>query len=446
MARIQNGKGAVMGYRMNIKEAEDYLNGIPRFSKKTTMENERRILALLGHPEKGQRFVHVAGTNGKGSVCAFMSRILKDRGYHVGTFISPHLVNITERFLIDGEQIEEEIFLDAFHRIYDLCQEKKEEIVHPSYFEFLFLIGMLIFKEKNVDITVLEVGLGGRLDATNVIEAPQVCVIASISLDHTEILGDTISQIAGEKAGIIKEGRPVVYDDSSKEASAVIKRTAAEKHAESWPVNPSDFIITKRDQSGIEFTLNREPFGGESFRVPFVADYQAMNASLALTAAYVLMKEENRNKKVDMEEMKDSLLHTSWPGRMEPVLPGIYMDGAHNDDGIRVFIETVTKIPCSGKKYLLFSAVVEKDYETMIDEICREADFDGFILTELSSYRALPLKNILETFEKKTDRPIWSFGSIAEAFQFAKEKKEAEDLIFIAGSLYLAGSIKELIG
>ena len=158
--------------RMNIKEAEDYLNGIPRFSKKTTMENERRILELLGHPERGQRFIHVAGTNGKGSVCAFMSKILLENHHHVGTFISPHLVDITERFLIDGEQVEEEVFLNAFHRLYDLCMERQEEIVHPSYFEFLFLIGMLIFAEKKVDVTVLEVGLGGRLDATNVIESP----------------------------------------------------------------------------------------------------------------------------------------------------------------------------------------------------------------------------------------------------------------------------------
>lgn len=426
---------------MNIKEAEEYLNGIPRFSKKTTMENERKILTLLGHPEKGQRFIHVAGTNGKGSVCAFMSRILREKHYRVGTFISPHLVDITERFLIDGEQVEEAVFLDAFHRLYDLCQEKKEEIVHPSYFEFLFLIGMLIFKEKQVDITVLEVGLGGRLDATNVIEAPEVCVIASISLDHTEILGDTIPAIAGEKAGIIKKGCPVVYDDSVKEASQVIRKTAEEKRAQAYPVNPRDFAITKRDQSGIEFKLFRAPFDGEEFRVPFVADYQAMNASLALTAAHILMNEKDG----EMDDFKNALLHTSWPGRMEPVLPGIYMDGAHNDDGIRVFIETVTKIPCNGKKYLLFSAVVEKDYETMIDEICRGADFDGFILTELDSYRALPLKDILETFEKKTRKPIWSFGNIKEAFDFARNKKSQEDLLFIAGSLYLAGSIKELI-
>ena len=137
-----------MEHRMNIKEAEEYLNGIPRFSRKTTMENERKILKLLGDPQQGQKFVHVAGTNGKGSVCAFMSSILKEQGLHVGTFVSPHLVDITERFLIDGEQVEEAVFLDAFHRIYDLCMEHRDEIVHPSYFEFLFLIGMLISGKK----------------------------------------------------------------------------------------------------------------------------------------------------------------------------------------------------------------------------------------------------------------------------------------------------------
>ncbi|HIZ44675.1 MAG TPA: bifunctional folylpolyglutamate synthase/dihydrofolate synthase [Firmicutes bacterium] len=426
-----------MEHRMNIKEAEEYLNGIPRFSRKTTMENERKILKLLGDPQQGQKFVHVAGTNGKGSVCAFMSSILKEQGLHVGTFVSPHLVDITERFLIDGEQVEEAVFLDAFHRIYDLCMEHRDEIVHPSYFEFLFLIGMLIFREKGVDVTVLEVGLGGRLDATNVIEKPAVCVIASISLDHTEILGDTIAAIAGEKAGIIKEGCPVVYDDSVPEASAVIRKTAAGLKAEAVPVSPGDFEIMSRDQSGICFRIRKKPFGGEEFRVSFVADYQAMNASLAAEAAWILTG--------TAEGVKEGLLHASWPGRMEPVLPGVYMDGAHNDDGIRVFLETVEKIPCRGRKYLLFSAVVEKDYETMIDEICRGADFAGFILTELDSYRALPLANILAAFQKKTDRPIWSFGHIRDAFSFALEKKQDGDLVFIAGSLYLAGSIKALL-
>lgn len=442
--------------RMNIKEAEDYLNGIPKFSKKTTMENERRILSLLGHPEQGQRFVHVAGTNGKGSVCAFLSRILLEQGHHVGTFTSPHLVDITERFLIDGEQVSEEEFLAAFHQIYDLCREKEDEIVHPSYFEFLFLIGMLIFKERQVDVTVLEVGLGGRLDATNVIDAPMVCVIASISLDHTEILGETIPEIAGEKAGIIKEGCPVVYDDSVPEASAVIRETAKKHSAPAYPVNPLDFEITKRSRSGLAFEMKSGKLSGQEFEVPFVADYQAMNGSLAVTAAGIVRKTLGEisgrvvagepETSIWVRKVGQALLHTSWPGRMEPVLPGIYMDGAHNDDGIRVFIETVTKFPCAGKKYLLFSAVVEKDYETMIDEICTQADFDGFILTELDSYRALPLAEIQRAFGARTDKPVWSFEGIREAFAFARENKEEEDLLFIAGSLYLAGSIKELLG
>lgn len=441
-----------MKNRMNIKEAEDYLNGIPKFTKKTTMENERRILAFLGHPEQGQRFVHVAGTNGKGSVCAFLSRILLEQGHHVGTFTSPHLVDITERFLIDGEQVAEEEFLVAFHQVYDLCLEKAGEIDHPSYFEFLFLIGMVIFKARKVDVTVLEVGLGGRLDATNVISRPLVTVITSISLDHTEILGETIPKIAGEKAGIIKRGCPVVYDDSVPEASAVIRKKAGEQEAPAWPVAPADIEITERTRSGLGFRLKEGMLSGEEFKVPFVADYQAMNASLAVTAAGLLRQklslpgtEALQPGEAWAEGVRQAMSHTSWPGRMEPVLPGVYMDGAHNDDGIRVFIETVKKLPCAGKKYLLFSAVVEKDYETMIDEICRQADFDGFILTELDSYRALPLADIQAAFAKMTDRPVWSFDRIGTAFAFAREKKTEDDLLFIAGSLYLAGSIKELL-
>ena len=430
---------------MDIKEAEEYLNGIPRFSKKTTMENERKILELLGHPEAGQRFVHVAGTNGKGSVCAFMSRILMETGHHVGTFTSPHLVDLTERFLIDGKQVEQETFLKAFHRVLALCKEHREEIVHPSYFEFLFLVGLLLFREAGTDVTVLEVGLGGRLDATNVIEEPKVCVIASISLDHTEILGDTIPKIAAEKAGIIKPGCPVVYDASQEEAARVIRETAARLGAPAYPVEPRDFEITARDQEGIGFRLEKGPLAGSEFRLPFVADYQAMNASLALTAAE-LLRERLSEEGSWRERYHEALLHTSWPGRMEPVLPGIYMDGAHNDDGIRAFLETAGQIPCHGKKYLLFSAVADKDYRTMIREICREGDFDGFILTEIDSYRALPLEKIREAFLEETEKPVRSFDGIREALAFAREKKGQEDLVVIAGSLYLAGSVKALLG
>ncbi len=430
--------------KMDIKEAEEYLNGIPRFSKKTTMENERKILELLGNPQQGQRFVHVAGTNGKGSVCAFLSRILLETGHHVGTFTSPHLVKITERFLIDGKQVSDQVFLDAFHRVLALCRTH-EEIVHPSYFEFLFLIGMLIFKEAGVDVTVLEVGLGGRLDATNVIEEPKVCVIASISLDHTEILGDTIPQIAGEKAGIIKPGCPVVYDGTDPEAAAVIERTAKERGARSVPVRPEDFEITGRDQAGISFRLKEGALAGRKLRLPFVADYQAMNASLALKAAGILR--ERLHEETDWEShFSSALLHTSWPGRMEPVLPGVYMDGAHNDDGIRAFLETARRIPCEGKKYLLFSAVSDKDYRTMVREICREGDFAGFVLTQIDSYRALPLEKLREAFDGETDKPVYTFDEVREALSFVREKKGAEDLVFIAGSLYLAGSVKALLG
>ena len=214
---------------MNYEEAVAYIEETPKFTTKNKMEHTKECLKRLGNPQDKFRVIHVAGTNGKGSTCAFLTSILREAGYSCGLFTSPHLVVINERFQINEKNISDEVFLDAFCKVKELADELvKEGNYHPTYFEFLFLMGMVIFADADVDYVVLETGLGGRLDATTAVENPVACVITSISFDHMQYLGNTIEEIAGEKAGIIVPGVPVIYDGNDQKAAEVIRERAQE--------------------------------------------------------------------------------------------------------------------------------------------------------------------------------------------------------------------------
>ena len=212
---------------MKYEEVVRYIEDIPKFTKKHTLLHTREFMKRLGNPCQGRKVLHVAGTNGKGSVCAYMQAILLFEGKRVGFFTSPHLVKLNERIRINGKDIDDDTYCLIFEKVQQVAEElEKEGLEHPSYFEFLYGMGMLAFEESDAEYIVLETGLGGRLDATNSFEHPFLSVITSIGLDHTEILGDTIEKIAGEKAGIIKKGVPVFFDGSDERSSRVIEETA----------------------------------------------------------------------------------------------------------------------------------------------------------------------------------------------------------------------------
>ena len=223
-------------------KAEEYLNQIPMWTReKNSQKDIRRILGYLGNPDRKIPVIHVAGTNGKGSVCAYLTSALKEAGYRVGTFVSPHLVEIRERFLLNGKMVGTESFQKAFEKVKEAADQVMEDgLRHPTSFEFLFYMAACLFAEEKVDFWVMETGLGGRLDTTNVVERPLLTVITSISLDHTRYLGETVEAIAGEKAGIIKEGIPVIFSDGNSAASGVILKTASQRHAPGYPVNSGD--------------------------------------------------------------------------------------------------------------------------------------------------------------------------------------------------------------
>ncbi len=239
---------------MNYTEAVEYIYNIPKFTTKNKPEHTVEFLNRLGHPERSMKIIHVAGTNGKGSVCAFLSTMLTEAGKRTALFTSPHLVKINERFQINNEMVSDEEFLSAFLKVLDVVKGMQADgLPHPTYFELLFGVAMVLFEELKAEYVVLETGLGGRLDATNTVEHPLATVITSISLDHTEILGDTIEKIAFEKAGIIKPGVPVIYDGSSPEAEKVILARAKELGSPAYPVYPSMCEVFLKSDKSIDF-------------------------------------------------------------------------------------------------------------------------------------------------------------------------------------------------
>lgn len=423
---------------MNYTEAVDYIETIPKFTVKHPPEHTRELLSRLGNPQEGIKIIHVAGTNGKGSVCAYLNAMLLAGGKKTGLFTSPHLVRINERFQINGEDVSDEQFLDAFLKVEKAAKEYEAEGEgHPSYFETLFLMGMLIFKEAGVEYLVMETGLGGRLDATNVVEKPLACIITSISRDHTEYLGDTLEAIAGEKAGIIKAGVPVIYDASQPGPASVIAAKAKEMGSPAWLMEPSFYEMKTQSREGITFTFAYP--GGEKaeLAIPYVAKYQMMNASLAFYTMHILQDVHDIPKNV----LAEGLSKIKWPCRMEMAAPGVIIDGAHNEDGIAQFVSTAGYFAKENEITILFTAVADKHYHEMIGEICEGIHPSHVVATQIDGSRVVPAEVLAEDFRKAGCTDVCAEPEIGAAYEKALGKK-GSGMLFCVGSLYLAGELK----
>lgn len=423
---------------MNYTEAVDYIETIPKFTVKHPPEHTRELLSRLGNPQEGIKIIHVAGTNGKGSVCAYLNAMLLAGGKKTGLFTSPHLVRINERFQINGEDVSDEQFLNAFLKVEKAAKEYEADGEgHPSYFETLFLMGMLIFKEAGVEYLVMETGLGGRLDATNVVEKPLACIITSISRDHTEYLGDTLEAIAGEKAGIIKAGVPVIYDASQPGPASVIAAKAKEMGSPAWPMEPSFYEMKTQSREGITFTFAYP--GGEKaeLAIPYVAKYQMMNASLAFYTMHILQDVHDIPKNV----LAEGLSKIKWPCRMEMAAPGVIIDGAHNEDGIAQFVSTAGYFAKENEITILFTAVADKHYHEMIGEICEGIHPSHVVATQIDGSRVVPAEVLAEDFRKAGCTDVCAEPEIGAAYEKALGKK-GSGMLFCVGSLYLAGELK----
>lgn len=420
------------------QEAEKYISDIPKFAGKNTIEDTERMLKLLTGSVEG-RMIHVAGTNGKGSVCAYLRSILIKAGYRVGMFTSPHLETIRERISIGNEMISEEEFTDIFERVKESAVHASEKnLHHPSYFEFLFLMAMLYFKEKKPDFIILETGLGGRLDATNCVK-PDLCVITEIGYDHMQYLGNTIEEIAAEKAGIMKPGVPVIFVDKRPESTGVLTEYAKRTKSPAVIIGKSNILNVNIKNKSIDFSLDTGYYNYVSLSLNTTALYQVENASLAVAAVQALS-----DHRITPEVIREGLRAACWPGRMEEILPGVYLDGAHNEDGIEAFLDTVRRDGCRGRRFLLFGVVSDKQYEAMIRQIAESALFDEIAVTVLQTDRSASIDR-LEGIWRQYKLTCSFHENAGEAYLHLEDSRKSTDVIYIVGSLYLIGQMKTLV-
>lgn len=424
---------------MTYQEAVAYIEEIPKFTEKHSLAYIRDFLKRMGNPGMDRKIIHVAGTNGKGSVCAYMQAVLLEMGRRTGFFTSPHLISINERIVVDREQIDDAEFLAVFEQVKETVDGMAADgVSHPSYFEFLFGMAMLAFAQADVEYIILETGLGGRLDATNAVEHPAVAVITSISLDHTAYLGDTVEQIAAEKAGIIKEGVPVIFDGTDPGAAAVIEARAKALHADCRKLGKNAFEIREITRKHIAFSRGSAYDKDELWTIRGCGTYQMMNVSLALAALETVLPEEY----VDYERWKKAVSRVVWKGRMEEIRPGVFLDGAHNPGAVEAFADTLDALGERGP-VILFSAVSDKEYEKMVSILCGRVKDGLYIITEIKDSRKVPARELGEIFRRYTDSQVLVCREPAEALQEALARRH-DRCICCLGSLYLIGELRRL--
>lgn len=418
---------------MNYHNIVNYIEEIPKFTVKNPPEHTKELLRRLGNPQDSIKVIHVAGTNGKGSTCAYLASMLSAGGHKTGLFTSPHLVKINDRFRIDGEIMSDEDFVESFLRVKKVIDEAKEDgYAHPSYFETLFLMGVDYYYRKHVDYLVLETGLGGGKDPTNCVEKPLACIITSISIDHVQYLGDTIPAIASEKAGIIKPGVPIIFDGHVEEAGRVIEARAKELGSPAYALMPQQYMLKEQTREGIKFE-----FEGTELQIPYIAEYQMMNASLA----YFTMKKLQSIHGISDEKLKEGIRGVKWPGRMETILPGVIVDGAHNADGVAQFVKTVHQFRQNNRVVLLFSAVSDKEYDKMIKLICEDIKPHAVVTTQITGERQVTAEVLAGLFKEYGAENVISAAEVGDALKKALELQQ-DGMVFCVGSLYLIGEIK----
>lgn len=440
---------------MTWEEAVEHINSVSRYGNRPGAECTKALLARLGNPERELKIIHIAGTNGKGSVCMYIAGMLRSLGLNTGVFTSPHLIRENERIRFNDELISDEDFTDCFEKVHRAELELlKDGFGQISYFDFFVGIAMLYYAMKKPDVVILETGLGGRLDSTNAVESPVMTVITSISLDHVAILGDTVEKIAAEKAGIIKHGAPVVYV-AGQEYSHVIEEKAEAMGIKAAGVEKSQCEIHEIGSKHIDFSLDSIYYKDNVFRLATPAVYQVMNAALAMTAVQMLVESrcfdriayDSMDRQNCIDRIRRGLESVTWEGRMEQICEGFYIDGAHNPDGIAALLDTAAamKKNTRGRYVLMFSAVNDKDYSSMIKEICDSNIFDEYVITQIEGARCLDVSKIADTFRRYTDGHVNEEPDVGQAVKKSVECFGGNATVICAGSLYLAGEVRKVM-
>lgn len=416
---------------INYEESLNFIHGIPRMAPKPDLSRIRKMLSLMGNPQDSLKFVHVAGTNGKGSACTMLSYILKDAGYKTGLYISPFIIDFRERIQINNDMIEKNEFLALVEYVKTFYDELLKTGEAPSEFEFVFAVAVQYFKDKGCEAVVLETGLGGRLDATNVIKAPLASVIMPVDFDHTEILGDTIEKIAAEKCGIIKKGSKVIcYPRQKPEALEVIMRYCADL---------SCTLVIPRNVKLLSADIYKSCIRYDNMRItiPLGGEHQVYNAITAIEAA------RNLGLEITAENIINGIEGTKFPSRMEVLIesPTVIIDGAHNAGGAKSIAEGL-KLANYKKLYLITAVMQDKD-AGLFDSIIPHCD--TVITASIPDFpRAAPADALMAVLRDKfPDKIFYSLPDPLDAYCKAMELAGSEDLILICGSLYLAAYLRD---
>ena len=406
---------------MTYKEAIEYIHAIPKFRRPLGNAQLARLLDAAGNPQDKLNVIHIAGTNGKGSTAAMLGAVLKAQGYKTGMFTSPFIEVFNERIQINNELISDDELAEYTERIKNLM-EKNEAYV--SEFAFITAVAFLYFYEKDCDYVVLETGMGGRLDATNIVKNPKLCILTSISLDHMQFLGDTVEEIAEEKCGIIKTGVPVVsYANES--VRGIIEAAAAENGAE---------LVFAGDAVGAE---NGFEYAGTRYELSLKGEYQIKNAAVVLEACGMLNK---YGIAVSDNSVREGLKNAAWPVRYEFVRYNLVIDGGHNIDGVR---ELVKSLKADGRGiYVVAAMMADKSVEECIAELASCAD--RIYCTELDMPRCESAENLAKAAER-SGKPTSVIRNPIEAVKRALEESDENTLSAVCGSLYLAGEIRRAL-
>ncbi len=419
---------------MQYHEAVRYIESIPRFASKNTLETTAYFLASLGNPQNTYKVIHVAGTNGKGSTCAYLNAMLLSMNKKVGMFTSPHLIDITERIRINNVDIDKAEFLQIFNTVYDKAIElEKEGIPHPSFFEFIMIMALLAFREKEVEYVVLETGLGGRFDSTNVVQNPIATIITSIGIDHEQYLGNTVEEVAYQKAGIMKKGCTVIYDDICQEASKVIVNESSYIGCKCRKISDYAYEIIDKTSKHIAFSLVDRYDIDTSFVIPNKGTYQIRNSILAIATMQEIFGVEH------LSLWKDALSKVYWAGRMEEVLPNIYVDGAHNIPAIKALVKEIPKVD-----YLLYATVEDKNYQAIIKEIVSGMKVNQIVVSNIDNPRGVSVDKLQEVMLDCGQTSIKRCETVSQALEYLRNIKKEEKALCI-GSLYLVGEVMDWV-
>lgn len=419
---------------MTYDEAVKYIHSFEKFGWQLGLDRIKALLKKLDNPQDKLKIVHIAGTNGKGSTTTMCANILKNSGYKCGSYISPYIIDFRERFQINSEMISKEDFAHYTAIVKDNIEELKKQDIYITEFEAITAIAFLYFYEKKCDVVCLEVGLGGNYDATNVIKNPLVSIITSISLDHTNILGDTIAKIANEKAGIIKENSDCIcYCNQDIDAVSVLMEKCAEKNAKFIKSNTNAIKILKSDIYGNEFR-----YKDIIYSTSLVGIHQVYNAVSVIEAMNVL---KNKGFNIEDECIVESIKNTVFIARFEVLSkkPIVIIDGAHNLEGTTALANTLKNIDAN-RKYAVIGMLSDKDYEKSTRQILKVVD--KLICVPVDNPRALDPKELAKVID---DKKVSYDYSLENTIKNILKDMNDDDLLIVCGSLYMVGNARQII-